>query len=193
LEVLKNAGVLSVFDEIQTFGRTTEPFCFQHLGLDAYADIVTVGKLTQACVTLIRAELKPGPGLISQTFTASTLSIRAGRAVLDYLEREGHFGPEGKNAKIRAALVRRLEVLAAKYPDKMAGPWGEGLMVAFTPLGGDPSKVKALLARLFDAGVIAFVAGGNPARARFLVPPGAVEEWHLDEVFGVLDSVLASS
>jgi hypothetical protein len=25
------------------------------------------------------------------------------------------------------------------------------------------------------------------------VPPGAVEEWHLDEVFGVLDSVLASS
>src|SRR6185369_7682432 len=67
IPLLKAAGVAVHFDEIQTFGRTSELFAFQHFGLDEYVDIVTFGKLTQACGTLIRAEFRPKPGLISQT------------------------------------------------------------------------------------------------------------------------------
>ena len=46
------AGVAIFFDEVQTFGRTTRPFAFQHFGLDEFAEIVSIGKLSQVCATL---------------------------------------------------------------------------------------------------------------------------------------------
>ena len=82
IEVLKQAGVAVWFDEVQTFGRTTSPFAFQTFGLHEHADVVTVGKLTQVCATLFTDDYKPKPGLISQTFTAATAAIAAGRAIL---------------------------------------------------------------------------------------------------------------
>ncbi len=82
MDELRKHHVAIMIDEIQTFGRTPEPFAFQHFGLDAYVDVVTVGKLTQACATLFREEYTPQPNLISQTFTASTSAIFAGRAIV---------------------------------------------------------------------------------------------------------------
>ena len=43
----KQDDVLIIFDEVQTFGRLSEPFAFQHFQLNEHADIVTVGKITQ--------------------------------------------------------------------------------------------------------------------------------------------------
>ncbi len=190
-EILRANGIVSIIDEIQSFCRTSQPFCFQHLSLDEYVDIVTLGKLSQVCATLVKPHVKPGPGLISQTFTAPTLSIRTGKRIIEHLVQNGHFEIGGKNERIRNSLIARLEKLAAKMPEKIAGPWGEGIMVAFTPFGGDPDKVKLFLKKLFDAGVIAFLTGGKIARARFLVPPGVIEEKHLDEAFAIMENVLA--
>lgn len=186
---LKAAGVAVHFDEIQTFGRTSELFAFQHFGLDESADIVTLGKLTQACATLIRAEFKPKPGLISQTFTAPTIAIRSALAILDFIEGQG-LGKDGKIMRLSRHFTEKLRDLARRRPELASGPFGLGGMIAFTPLGGDPERVARYLKNLFEAGVIGFIAGGTPAKARFLLPVGGITEAGIDAAFPIIERVL---
>ncbi len=95
------ANVLVIFDEVQTFSRLSQAFAFQHFEHDAYADIVTFGKITQVCGTLYKAELKPKGPLLSQTFIAASSSIAASLRVLDVLESKA---ASAKTAKTCAAI-----------------------------------------------------------------------------------------
>lgn len=190
MQVLRAANVTVLADEIQTFGRTSEYFAFQHFGLDEFVEVVTLGKLSQACATLIRAEYKPKPGLVSQTFTAPSVAIRSASVILEYMETEGFLGADGKIMRLSRRFTDKLKDLARRHPELAAGPYGMGGMIAFTPLGGDPDKVARYLRKLFDAGVIGFIAGGIPAKARFLLPVGGIEESDIDAAFPILERVL---
>lgn len=187
---LRAAGVAILADEIQTFGRTSEFFAFQHFGLEDMVDVVTLGKLSQACATLIREEFKPKAGLVSQTFTAPSVAIRSALVIVKYMEEQGLLGADGKIMRLSRRFTDKLKDLARRRPDLAAGPFGMGGMIAFIPLGGDPDKVAKYLKNLFDAGVIGFIAGGAPAKARFLLPVGGVEEADIDAVFPILERVL---
>jgi 4-aminobutyrate aminotransferase-like enzyme len=187
---LKTSGVAILMDEIQTFGRTSEYFAFQYFGLDEFVDVVTLGKLSQVCATLIRAEFKPKPGLVSQTFTASSVAIQSARVILDYIQSEGLLGPDGKIMRLARHFTDKLKDLSQRFPDLVRGPYGLGGMIAFTPLGGKTDLVTLFLRRLFEAGVIGFIAGENPARARFLLPVGATEESDIDAAFPIIERVL---
>ncbi len=188
---LKEAGVAVIADEIQTFGRTTRPFAFQHFGLDPLIDVVTVGKLTQVCATLFRDEYNPKPGLISQTFTGSTSSIHAAQRILDRMNEGDLYGEDGLVAQRAAQFRRRFQKIAAAHPDRVRGPYGEGAMLAFTPLDGSPATVKKLLTALFDAGVVAFGCGADPMRLRFLPPMPVLSERQVDEVCDIVERALA--
>ncbi len=106
-EPLREAGVPIIFDEVQSFSRTTRPFAFQHYGLDQYADIVTVGKVTQVCATLYRQSFTPNAPILSQTFTGSSSSIATGLAMLDALENNGCFGSRRTKRETSRVLCRR--------------------------------------------------------------------------------------
>ncbi|MDQ3003274.1 MAG: aminotransferase class III-fold pyridoxal phosphate-dependent enzyme [Fibrobacterota bacterium] len=190
---LREAGVAILADEIQTFGRTSEYFAFQHFGLDEFVDVVTLGKLSQACATLIRAEFQPKPGLISQTFTAPSVAIRSASVILRYMEEQGLLGADGRIMRLSRKFTDKLKDLAMRRPDLAAGPFGMGGMIAFTPLGGDQAKVAKFLRTLFDEGVIGFIAGHQPARARFLLPVGGMEESDIDTAFPILERALAET
>ncbi len=193
IDVLKENNVAVLFDEVQTFARTHALFAYQHYELDELADIVWFGKASQVCGTLFRKEFAPRPGLLSQTFTASSGAIHAGCAILEELDSGDYFGPDGKIARQHAYFRSHLERLCEKYPDKMAGPFGIGAMVALTPFGGEAAKVQALLHDLYRRGVMGFIAGGNPMRFRFLIPIGAVTEADIDAVVEILDQALAEA
>ncbi len=192
MDLLKRAGISILIDEIQTFGRTEQPFSFQHFGLDPYVDLVTVGKLTQACATLFKEELKPSAELVSQTFIASTSALTAGLAILKHLVGGGYFGPEGKNAQIQEQFHTRLTDLATRHPSWIKGPFGLGTMIAFTPLDGSKETARALVQTLFTEGVAAYTAGEKPCRIRFLVPAGAVTLEDIDKAFEILERCLAT-
>jgi 4-aminobutyrate aminotransferase-like enzyme len=191
MEAAREAGAAVVVDEIQTFGRTSEFFAFQHFGLDPYVDVATVGKMTHVCATLFRDELRPRPGLVSQTFTASTSALATARFVLSELASGDYFGPDGKNASLHAHFEARLQATARQRPDRLQGPFGIGAMVAFTPFGGKKERVEEFVQALFRAGVIAFTAGTEPTRVRFLVPAGAVEREDVDRVMDIVEKTLA--
>ncbi len=191
MHVLREHGIPIFIDEIQTFGRTSELFAFQYLGLDQFVDLVTVGKASQVCATLFKDEFTPRPGLLSQTFTSANAAIRVGRLIIRELMDGGYLGPEGKIARFHDHFAGHLEAMRERYPDKVQGPFGIGAMVAFTPFGGDAAKVKAFIHALFDAGVISFYAGADPSRVRFLIPVGAVTLEDIDAVVSITEDTLA--
>ncbi len=190
MQILKEHEVAIFADEVQSFGRTDHLFAFQHYGLEEYVDIVTAGKLLHVCATLYRPKWCPRPGLVSQTFTSATSVIRSGHAILSSLLEDGYLGENGKNMKLSRYFVSKLEALCQRHPDKASGPFGNGMMIAFTPFGGDHAKVVAYLHALFQAGVITFLSGKDPARVRFLVPAGSVTTDDIDQVVGIVEEEL---
>lgn len=186
-ERARAAGLAVIFDEVQTFGRTTRPFAFQHFLLDDLADIVTIGKITQACATLYTANYRPGPGLISQTFTAGTWEILAAMEVLDRLVGGGHFGAAGRNAQIFERFKAGFERIAKAYPRTIHGPWGVGGMLAVTPLEGTADQAKRFAQLCYDEGLMGFIAGSQPTRVRFLPPLLIVTDEQIDLGLSLLE------
>ncbi|MFZ0564899.1 MAG: aminotransferase class III-fold pyridoxal phosphate-dependent enzyme [Chlamydiales bacterium] len=191
IQILKAHNVAVLVDEVQTFGRTDHLFAFQSFGLQGRVDIVTLGKLMNTCATLFTREFRPKAGLISQTFTAATSSIRCSTAIIDSLLNEDYLGHEGKNMKLRKHFVNHLLRLANTFPDRFEGPFGHGLMIGCTPFKGDREKVLAFCRALFAEGVITFAAGTFPTRLRFLVPAGGVRFEDIDEVVRILERLLS--
>ena len=190
IKVLQANNIAVWIDEIQTFGRTDEAFAFQHFALDEFVDVVTVGKMSQVCATLFRAAFKPRPGLVSQTFTSSTAAIRASLVILEELRHGGLCGKNGKIVKLHNCFKEEMKKLARKFPGQFIGPYGMGGMCAFTVFDGDFAKAKAFAARLFEAGVISFIAGKSPTRIRFLLPVMDTEEKHIQEVCSLVEEVM---
>ena len=183
-------GVLNLGDEVQTFARLPEAFAFQYFELEDLIDGLWIGKASQACATLFKHEHQPKPGLLSQTFTSSAVALAAGERVLDLFAASGTFGAEGIIAQRAAEFHAGLDRLHQAHPTWLRGPYGVGAMTAFTPFAGQPAQAQAVVQRLFDAGVMSFVAGANPTRVRFLWPVGATESAHVVLALTVLEGVL---
>ncbi|TWU40665.1 class-III pyridoxal-phosphate-dependent aminotransferase [Novipirellula artificiosorum] len=187
---LREAGIPIIFDEIQTFSRTTRPFAFQHYGLDPFADIVTVGKITQVCATLYGNHFVPKAPVLSQTFTGSSSSIATGLATLEAIDAMDCYGQNGQNVRRHDYFVAELQRLANKYPTLISGPFGEVMMFAFTPGDGTFEDAKAMMDTMYDCGLLGFVCGSNPTRVRFLPPPAITTTQHIDAAVLLLEKSL---
>lgn len=190
IEVLKQNNIAVFVDEVQSFGRTSRLFAFQHFGLDHYVDIVSIGKLSQVCATLYRKEYSPRSGLLSQTFTGSTSAIQSGSLIIQKLLNEEYFGPEGKNMKLHKTFVKHLEEINKKHPGLIEGPYGIGAMVAFTPFGGHTPIINEYVQKLFEAGVMSFIAGSEPTRVRFLAPFMALSDDDIEKAMKIVEETL---
>ena len=188
---LKDQNCAIIADEVQTFSRTSEPFATQYFGLEDDVDIITIGKITQVCATLFKSNYNPQPGLISQTFTGSTWAINAAQTIISGLVERGNFGNEGINSQMHDHFTAHLKRIGEKHPGTISGPFGIGGMVAFTPCDGSAEKAKAMCHAFFEAGLMSFIAGGSPARIRFLLPLGVVTREHLDLAADIIEKVVA--
>lgn len=191
IEECKKNNVSVIIDEVQTFMRTEEMFAFQYFKLDKLVDMVNIGKNSQICATIYREDHKPRPGLISQTFTSSGSAINAGYYIINEVANQGYLGKEGKINKIHAHFAKNLDALHEKYPDHIEGPWGIGGMIGMTLFKGDTEKSKQFTFKLFENGVLSFIAGAGPTRVRFLVPMGAVTTDDVDKVCAIIDKTIS--
>jgi len=191
VSVLQKYDVPLWIDEIQTFARTKEPFAFQMMELDEVVDVVTVGKVSQVCATLFTSDLKPKPGLISQTFTGSGSAIATCSYLLkNIINGSIPYGESSLNEVIHQKFVNRFQSGMSEFGYDFMGPFGVGSMIAFTVFQGDLAKTKLFLSKLFENGVIAFMAGANPYRVRFLVPSPILEDQHIDDVVGIVKKTM---
>jgi acetylornithine aminotransferase len=193
IAVCKENNISVMVDEVQTFARTKELFTFQYFGLDKLVDVVSIGKNSQVCATFFTDDHKPKPGLLSQTFTGASSQISAGHYVVNEMINGGYLGENGKIEKLHQHFKSNLEKISKKHPDKLTGPWGVGAMVAMTTFKGDEAKTKAYTMKLFENGVLSFMAGGGTStRVRFLMPIMVTETKHIDDVCEIIEKTLAA-
>lgn len=190
MSILKAHAIAIIVDEVQTFGRTTELFAFQYFDLQEYVDICAIGKLSQICATLFTEAFTPRIGLLGQTFTSSSTAIQSAIAMIKHLIEGNFYGPDGKIARLHAYFEKKLHDIASRHPGLIAGPFGMGGLIGFTVYNGEKEATFSFLRALFEAGVIAFFAGENPTRVRFLPPMGVIKEQEIDIVMHIVESVL---
>ena len=193
INIAKNENIKILVDEVQTFGRTSELFSAQHFEIIDDVDIITIGKLSQVCATIYRKNLTPAPGIISQTYTASTTAIECGYQIINHLLKSHHFGKKGKNLVLGNYFNQLLKKVAKKYTNKIHGPYGIGGMLAFTPYEGNFNETYKLLKRLFNNGLMGFTTGTKPSRIRFLLPLGAVTKEDIEEAIQIIDKSINES
>lgn len=190
MKLCRDNQIAVIVDEIQSFGRTHELFAFHHFDLEEYVDICTIGKLSQVCATLFKDDFKPRAGLLSQTFTSSTSAIRCSIAILKMLIQSDLYGKQGKNSRFHSLFVNAFKNIAQRHPGSIRGPFGIGAMIAFTLLDGNSAQTQKFVHSLFDAGLICFVAGGNPTRVRMLPPIPILTEDDVETVASIIESCL---
>ena len=66
-------------------------------------------------------------------------------------------------------------------------------MVAFTVFEGDFAKTKEFTNKLFENGLISFIAGKNPTRVRFLMPIMAIDDSDISEVAKIIDETMEAA
>jgi 4-aminobutyrate aminotransferase-like enzyme len=201
MDVCKAHRIAVWDDEIQTFGRTSRMFAYEHFNLGEYVDVFCVGKMTQACITLYTEEYNPKAGLLSGTFTGEGVSFRVGKRVVERLRDGNYYGDSGLITQHQNAFRQHANALIAKHPQifppvPALGGGGENLvggiggMMRFTPFGGSKEKINALCKASFDEGVILFYCGHGPYHVRMLPPLGVmkVEDW--PRVFACIERAL---
>ncbi len=187
---LKKRQIYIWVDEVQTFGRTESLFAADTFHVMEYIDVLTIGKASQLCATLFRNYLKPLPGLISQTFTASSSAIAAALWGIEKAIHEGHYGKNGKIQTLFTYFSSSLEKLKERTGNAISGPWGIGSMVSFTPFDGIEDETKRFAKELFQNGLIGFTCGSNPTKIRFLLPVGAITSSHIDEAISIIEKTV---
>lgn len=190
IEILKSNQIAVFMDEVQSFARTPELFSFKYFNLQPLVDIASIGKISQVSATLFTEKYKPKTGLLSQTFTGSTSAIRASIAIIRELMNGSYFGKDGKIQQVHNYFVKKLQNLSDIHPNLIQGPFGIGSMIAFTPYGGEAKDVTDFVHRLFNAGVIGFIAGSEPTRVRFLIPAGVITYKDIDEAIEIIEKTL---
>jgi 4-aminobutyrate aminotransferase-like enzyme len=190
-EEAKKRGLAIWIDEIQTFGRTGELFAFQKFGLHEWVDLVTVGKMLQACAVFYTSEYNPKPGLVAGTFSGSSVALQTGLETLRLLKGGGYLGPTGKIQALSDRFVNNLKELSrGSAQGKIGRIRAVGGMIAFEPTPGTLEACKAVLMRLFERGAIAFYCGHGPYLIRMLPPLGVMTEAQVDEVTDMIGASL---
>lgn len=204
MERCRSAGIAVWDDEIQTFGRTERMFAYEALDLGEFVDVLCVGKMTQACVTLFTDEYNPRPGLLSGTFSSPGSCFAVGTRVVERLRDGGYYGPQGLIAQHHAAFRDQVRAMAARHPAWFPRPiepplgtgaadivGGHGGMMRFTPFGGAKDKITRACQACFDEGVVLFYCGHDPYHLRMLPPLGVMrlEDW--PRVFACVERALA--
>ena len=183
-------GIYIWVDEVQSFARTHELFAFQMFGLDEYVDVVTVGKVLQACGTFYTEELNPKPGLIAGTFNGSIASLNAGKAIVRYLNEGNFYGENGRIKELETKFKEHFRKLAeGSCRGKIPYYGGVGTMLSFEIGDGSNDTTNKFMKKLFENGIISFSAGKDPTRVRFLLPLPLLDE-HINEIFSIVEKTI---
>jgi 4-aminobutyrate aminotransferase-like enzyme len=186
----KSNGIYVWVDEIQSFARTKKMFSYQMFGLDEYVDVVTIGKVLQACGTFFTEELNPKPGLIAGTFNGSLAALNAGKNVVRYLQEGNFYGPNGRIQEIETKFLSKFKILAeGSCKGKIPYFGGVGTMLSFEVGDGNLDLTNKFIKKLFENGIISFSAGKEPTRVRFLLPLCLLDE-HIDEIFKIVEKTI---
>ena len=178
-------GMLLVFDEIQVgYGRTGSLWAYEQLGVEP--DIMTLAKALGGGlpigVALMRQHVADAiaAGDHAATFGANPVACAAAVVVFNKLIEDGFVQSVKEKGQY---LAGRLQKLQERFPDKITGVRGRGLIV-----GAVTKKPAAeYLVPFRERDILVATAGADVVR---FLPPLVVEKDRIDEVVDVFDEIL---
>ena len=181
-ELCDRAGLLLVFDEVQTgMGRTGELFAHKRLGVTP--DVMPLAKALGggfpigACLATADAAAGMTPGSHGSTFGGNPLAIAAANAVLDVMLKPGFFE---RVKKMSLLLKQKLASVIDRHGDIISEVRGEGLLIGVKAVVPAADLVTALRGqKLLTVG-----AGDNVVR---FLPPLIVSEAEIEESVAMLE------
>jgi 4-aminobutyrate aminotransferase len=194
VEVCRERGVVSIFDEIYTgFGRTGAPFVAD---AELLPDLLVIGKALgnglpiSAVVGEAALVDRLGYAEHSSTFTFTPLSCAVASTVLDLHLAER---PWENAAAVGARLTARLAELAAS-DGRVREIRGRGLMLAFDVVDrtGGAELASRLTRRLEDHGVLVR-GGGRTGTTIKLTPPLTLTPAQADRLVDAITAALAEA
>jgi acetylornithine aminotransferase len=183
----RHAGIPIVIDEIQTFARTAALFTTNLLDLAGYADVITIGKIFQGSAVLFRRDFAPDPGLISGTFSGATVPMAVARRIIEKLTSEDLYGPEGRIRQLESLCREHLDRLSRNHPGSISNIDGTGAMISFRIGYASMARTRAFVRRCFDAGLVLYPGGHEPACVRLFMPAPVLTDAELAEAFAIMD------
>jgi len=189
-EECRRAGIAIWIDEVQTFSRVSELFATDLLGLADYADVITIGKVFQGSAMLHRKGFEPDPALISGTYSGATVPMAVAIRIIEKLTTEGFLGPEGREKQLEQLTRDHLERLSRNHPRAISEVDGVGAMVAFRIGDGALARTREFIRRCFDAGLVLYYGGHEPACIRLFLPAGVLTDNELAEAFAIIERSL---
>jgi 4-aminobutyrate aminotransferase-like enzyme len=189
-EECRRAGIAIWADEIQTFARTSELFATDLLDLAEYIDVITIGKVFHGSAVLLRKSFAPDPALISGTYSGATVPMAVAIRIIEKLTTETIFGPAGREKRLEQITLEHLAGLSRKHPGTISEIDGVGAMIAFRIGAGTLNGTRDFIRRCFDAGLVLYYGGHDPACIRLFLPAGVLTDDELAEAFAIMDRCL---
>lgn len=181
-------GVLLIVDEVQTgLGRTGKWFASEHFGI--VPDIMTLAKGIAsgfplgACVGKKEIMEKWSPGAHGSTFGGNPVNCAAAIATIDVIKKKNLVG---KAEKLGKYLKKKLTDLDKKY-EAIKEVRGMGLMIGVD--FGDTDKVKKVMNKCLELGLVLISTGGDGTVIRF-IPPLIVKKPQLDAALEIFEKAL---
>jgi 4-aminobutyrate aminotransferase-like enzyme len=186
-EECRRADIPIWADEVQTFARTGELFATDLLRLADYVDVITIGKVFQGSAVLFRRDFAPDPALISGTCSGATVAMAVARRMIDRMFEDGMFGPQGRERELERLTREHLRILAERHPGIVSEIDGVGAMLSFRVGDGALATTRAFIQRCFDAGLVLYYGGHEPACVRLFLPAAVLTNDELTDAFTILD------
>ncbi len=187
-EICNKYDIMYIVDEIQTgMGLTGKLWCHQHF--DFKPDILCFGKKTQVCGIMVGEKVDEVEdnvfkvsSRINSTFGGNLVDMVRCKKYLEVIEEEHLVENARKQGEV---LLKGLEELQERYPDKVSNARGRGLMCAFdlpsTKLRDEAKK------KIYENGVLILGCGERSIRFR---PPLTIEREEIEEGLSIIEDVL---
>lgn len=198
-DICKRNNIMLIFDEIQSgFYRTGYPLASYYY--DVEPDLITMAKSMAGGVPISaltgKAEVMDaaGPGEIGGTYGGNPLGCAASLAVFEAAEKENM---EEKAKKTGELVENRLKKMKEKY-SSIGEQRGLGVMQAIELVKDqkskepDPDKVKTILKRCHERGLVILSAGVFSNVIRLLMPVN-IEQKLLNEGLDILEEAFAEA
>jgi L-lysine 6-transaminase len=180
--------MMFILDEVQSgVGLTGKMWAYQHF--DFEPDIVAFGKKTQVCGIMVGNrvdEVKDNvfaiPSRLNSTWGGNLVDMVRCQKYLEVIHEEKLIDNAAKQGDY---LLKGLEELSQKYPEKIMNARGRGLMCAFDL--PSPEKRDAVKKKLYENNVIILGCGSQTIRFR---PPLVISSEEIDEALAAIEKVV---
>lgn len=180
--------MMFMVDEVQSgVGLTGKMWAYQHFGFEP--DIVAFGKKTQICgimvanrVDEIEDNVFKVPSRLNSTWGGNLIDMVRCQKYLEVIDEQNLI----KNAEVQGKrLLRGIEEIEKKYPNKISNARGRGLMCAFDL--PTPEKRDELKDKIYANGLIVLGCGRSTIRFR---PPLVISSKEVDEALDAINKAV---